>query len=124
MREVLDRANHVYMMNLFRAKAKIWAVEDHERIDEYNHVQGLREDADKYMNKFCLLAQDVYFLNQDLLDGHKSIDTLAEELLLDDSLDLHINRGLPLRSRVGTFLLFALGLFSNSIPYFDTKHAL
>jgi hypothetical protein len=47
-------------------------VEDHERIDEYNRVQGLREDADKYMTKFCLLAQDIYFLNQDLLDDHIS----------------------------------------------------
>jgi hypothetical protein len=103
MKELLDRANHVYMMNLFRAKAKIWAVEDHERIDEYNRVQGLREDADKYMTKFCLLAQDIYFLNQDLLDDHISIDTLTEELLLNDSLNLHINRGLPLRRRVGTF---------------------
>jgi hypothetical protein len=63
MRELLDRANHGYMMNLSRAKAKIWAVEDHERINEYNRVQGLREDADKYMTKFCLLAQDIYFLN-------------------------------------------------------------
>jgi hypothetical protein len=38
-----------------------------------------------------------------MLDGDISIDTLVEELLLDDSLDLYINRGLPLQSRVGTF---------------------
>jgi hypothetical protein len=63
MRELLDRANHVYMMNVFRAKAKIWTVEEHERVDEYNRVQGLREDADKYMTKFCLLAQDTYYIH-------------------------------------------------------------
>jgi elongation factor P hydroxylase len=55
------------------------------------------------MTNFCLIAQGIYFINQDMLDGDISIDTLVEELLLDDSLDIYINRGLPLRSRIGTF---------------------
>lgn len=67
MRKLLDRANHVYMMNLFRAKTQIMAVE--ERVDEYKRVQGLREDVDKYMTKFCLSFQDIYYENQALFDG-------------------------------------------------------
>lgn len=73
------------MMNIFQAKAKIWLVEDHERVDEYKRVQGLREDADKYITKVCLLAQDIYYKNQDQF-GDKRIQ-FDMELLLDDSLD-------------------------------------
>jgi hypothetical protein len=115
MRKLLDRANHVFIMNLFRAKAQIWAVEDHERVDEYNRVQGLREDADKYMTKFCLSSQDVYYENQVLFDGEINSHTLCEELMLNDSLHLYISRGIPLRNRVGT---------SNCLPwdYFLTPY--
>lgn len=42
----LDRSHHVNMMNLFRAKTQIWEVDEHERVDEYKRVKGLREDAD------------------------------------------------------------------------------
>lgn len=35
MRQLLDRADYVFMMNLFRAK------KDHERVDEYKRVHGL-----------------------------------------------------------------------------------
>jgi hypothetical protein len=98
MLELLDRANHVFVMNLFRAKANIWALEDDERVDEYKHVQALREDADKYMTKFCLSAIDIYCENRDLLGDEIDIHTLCEELLLDDQLEIHINYGFPLRS--------------------------
>lgn len=100
MRQLLDRADHVFMMNLFGAKAKIWLVEDHERVDEYKRVQGLRVVADKYVTRFCLLAQDIYYQNQDLLG--EEIVQLGEELMLDDSLDLYISRGIPLHERLWT----------------------
>lgn len=92
MRKLLDRANHVYMMNLLRAKTQIWAAEDHERVDEYKRVQGLREDADTYMTKFCLSSQDIYYENQALFDSEIDSHTLCEELMLNDSLHLYISR--------------------------------
>lgn len=52
MRQLLDRADHVFHDEPFRAKAKLWSVEDHEREDEYKRVQGLREDADNYVTRF------------------------------------------------------------------------
>ena len=69
MRQLLDRANHVCIRNIFRAKAKIWMMEDEERLDEYKRVQGLREDGEKFMTKICLLAQEIYFENPDLFDS-------------------------------------------------------
>lgn len=63
-------------------------------------MQGLREVADKYVTRFCLLAQDIYYQNQDLLG--EEIVQLGEELMLDDSLDLYISRGIPLHERLWT----------------------
>lgn len=100
MRQLLDRADHVFMMNLFRAKAKLWSVEDHEREDEYKRVQGLQEDADNYVTRFCFLAQDIYYQSQDLLDGGRV--QLDEELMTDESFELHISRGIPLHERLAT----------------------
>lgn len=106
MRKLLDRANHVYMMNLFWAKTQIRAVE--ERVDEYKRVQGLREDADKYMTKFCLSSQDIYYENQALFGGEIDSHILCEELMLSDSLHLYISRKIPLCFRDKT---------SNCLPW-------
>lgn len=110
-------ANHVYMMNLFRAKTQIWAVEDHERVDEYKRVQGLREDADKYMTKFGLSSKDIYHENQAVFDGEIDSHTLCEELMLKDSLHLYIRRIIPLCYRVKTSSCLPCGYF---LTPFDT----
>lgn len=111
IKQLLHRANHVFVMNIFCAKAKIWLVEDHERVDEYKRVQGLREDADKYITKFCLLAQDICYKNQDLFGDERL--QFDKELLLDDSLDLHISCGVPLHEGLGTSSCLPLDYFQS-----------
>lgn len=74
---------------MFRAKAKIWLVE------EYKTVQRLGEDARTYITKFCLLAQVIYYKNQDLF-GDERVQ-LDKELPLNDSLELHIRCVVPLQ---------------------------
>lgn len=115
MRKLLDRSHHVNMMNLFRAKTQIWEVDEHERVDEYKRVKGLREDADQYKTKFCLSSKDIYYENQALYDGEIDSHTLCEELMLNDSLHLYISREIPLCNRVKT---------SNCLPldYFLTPY--